>query len=231
MNAKTPLLFMAAIIAFFSCNEKKEADKASARQPVYRDVPYLQDYAVKYKAAPGIKLMKIHADRNDVIQILTDEGLYRPDNGHFQYPGTLEKDETYIPMAGRHLAGMIVYKDQFVYLDDTAVFSNAWAGKLYCRHGMPGAKMLAGGDDFTFMVSDGKSLSLVKNPEILWQKNLEGEQVTALEYSWEFAIFIVHISGCTQVIKHFQIESKYSYRSFTIRNCHNNRVFYLQSKL
>ena len=26
---------------------------------------------------------------------------------------------------------MLVYKDQFVYLDDQAVLSNSWAGKLF----------------------------------------------------------------------------------------------------
>ena len=62
---------------------------------------------------------------------------------------------------------LLIYQDQFVYLDDEAVFSNAWAGKLYLNHDLPNARAFAGGADFGFMVSDGSNLTFIKNSEKL----------------------------------------------------------------
>jgi hypothetical protein len=77
---------------------------------------------------------------------------------------------------------MIIYRDQFVYLDDKAVLSNAWAGSLFCKHGMPGAHLLAGGPDFTFLISNGEKLALVHNSQTLWHKNLSGEGIIDILY-------------------------------------------------
>ena len=125
-----------------------------ADQPVYQDIPFLQDYAVKYYSGnEDAGLMKVCCDRNGIVQVLASDGLYRPDNGHFQYPGNLKADRTYRPMAHKQISDMILYENQFIYLDDTAVFSNAMAGKLYLRHGMPGAKMLSGGPECPDLLS------------------------------------------------------------------------------
>jgi len=68
--------------------------------PIYKDVPYLQDYAVKYVLGDkNAELKKVYTDRNGVVQVLASNGLYRPSNGHFQYPGTLKSDKTYRRMS------------------------------------------------------------------------------------------------------------------------------------
>jgi hypothetical protein len=164
------------------CNQGDHMPNKS-NQPVYKDVPYLQDYAVKFFIHENeIELKKVYADRNGVIEVLTINGLFRPINGHFQYPGTLLPDKTYRPMADKHIADMVIYKNQFVFLDDKAVFSNAWAGKLYSLHPLSEAKIICGGPDFTFMISDGNRLCYVKDTEQLWCGNFNGDSVLSIKY-------------------------------------------------
>ncbi len=177
------ILFLVISAFLFSCSQEKKIPDVS-KQPVYQDVPYLQDYAVKYLIEDqDIELKKVFTDRNDVIQILTTEGLYRPNNGHFQYPGTLEKDITYIPMADKQVADMMVYQNQFVYVDDQAVFSNAWAGKLFSRHNMVAANNICAGDDFTFLISNEKKLSLIHDSGTVWQGSLPKKAIISMKYN------------------------------------------------
>lgn len=132
MYKQAYLLFLAIIILISSCNEKSEK-AIDTIQPVYHDIPYMQDYAIKYtfEEEDNLKYKKVYTDRNDVIQVLTSIGLYRPINGHFQYPGLLKPDKSYIPMADKHVTDMGLFDNQFIYLDNKAVFSNAWAGKIF----------------------------------------------------------------------------------------------------
>jgi len=165
-----------------ACSQTKPIE--TTRKAVYQDVAYLQDFAIKYKIEiPGVELKKVAADRNGVIQVLSSKGLLRPFNGHFQYPGTLEPDRTYRPMADKKISDLISYKDQFVYLDDKSVFSNAWAGKLFSIHSLPGATIVCGGDDFTFLVNDGKRLVLVRNDEILFEEKSLPDEVLDIKYT------------------------------------------------
>jgi hypothetical protein len=160
------------LLHFTSCLEKDKVIQLN--QPVYQDIPYLQDYAIKFHPNEnGLELKKVFTDRNDVIQVLTSQGLMRPDNGHFQYPGTLEPDITYIPMADKKISDMMVYQNQFVYLDDEAVFSNAWAGKLFSRHQLKNPERVAAGKDFAFLISGGNSYFLIKDAETEFSGKLD----------------------------------------------------------
>ncbi|MBS1935227.1 MAG: hypothetical protein JST96_14600, partial [Bacteroidetes bacterium] len=60
-----------------------------------------------------------------------------------------------------------IYKDQFVYADDKAILSNAWAGKLYSTHAMPDVKLFCGGEDFSFLITDGTSIQYLKDSKII----------------------------------------------------------------
>lgn len=146
--------------------------------PVYTDVPFLQDYSVKYDYRHGSQLKKVFSDRNGVIRILSSDGLLQPHCGFFLYPGTLEPDRTYRPMAGKKIVNMLNYDGQFVYLDDKAVLSNAWAGKLLEKHGMPSATVFAGGEDFMFLVADGKNLKCIQNSKELWKGELKNQPLS-----------------------------------------------------
>jgi len=126
-----------------------------------------------------------------VIQILTSKGLFRPDNGHLQYPGSLEPDRTYRPMAGKALTDMAVFQEQFVYLDNQAILSNAWAGELYSRHNLSKARLLCPGKDFSFLISDGKTLAYQKNEEVVWKEKLVGQKILDIRYDSDADFFII----------------------------------------
>ncbi len=169
------------LLISLNCNSAKQVNKKG--QPVYQDIPYLQDYAVKYYFnEKNIELKKVFCDRNKVIQVLAANGIFRPNNGHFQYPGLLVPDQTYRPMADKQLSDLVLYENQFVYLDDKAVFSNAWAGKVYWQHNLPQANILCAGADFSFLISDGDNLVYLKKAEPLWQGKLPGDSVLAIKY-------------------------------------------------
>ena len=191
MNNIKNYIILSTFLALFSCSEKS-GNLETPKQPVYQDIPYLQDYAVKYFfEEENVELKKAFTDRNDVIQVLTSKGIYRPDNGHFQYPGTLKPDRTYVPMADKKITDMIVHQNQFVYVDDQAVLSNAWAGKLFSIHDLPDANIVCGGEDFTFLISSGKSLSLVQDSKSLWHGELPDERVISIKYEPKTKDFLI----------------------------------------
>ena len=155
----------------------------AAQQPVYQDVPYWQDISVKhYLPDTTNRLMAVLRDRNGVIQILSEKGLMRPQGGQFQYPGTLRPDLGYIPMRDRHVSAITLHQHQFVYLDDQAVLSNAWAGKLYLTHGLPKAHLFAGGQAGTWLVSDGKTINLLSDGRTTWSGSLPDDDLKAIRY-------------------------------------------------
>ena len=151
--------------------------------PAYQDTPFLQEYSIRYYAkSDGLKLLKAGCDRNGDIKIMTSEGLFKPFDGQFLYPGTLEKDHSYRPVEKKKLSDMLVYRDQFIYLDDQAVFSNAWAGKLFDKHSLAGARLFEAGGDFDFLVSDGKNICQVNNSGTVWQGVFPDSKVLSIRY-------------------------------------------------
>ncbi len=156
----------------FSCVKKKEADTS---QPVHQDVSYQQDFSKKFDLhQEGAVLQKVYSDRNGVIQIYSSDGLLKTYAGEFLYPGTLVPDKTYRPMADKKILNLDLYDNQFVYLGEKAVLSNAWAGELYARYTMPKAAFFEGGEAFAFLISDGEALQYLKDSKVLWEgKNNE----------------------------------------------------------
>ena len=72
--------------------------------------------------------------------------------------GELLPERTYKYMIGKEINSVISYQNQFIYTDNHAIFSNAWAGSLYKTHELKTPTYLAGGKNFDFLVSDGKSV-------------------------------------------------------------------------
>ncbi len=94
-------------------------------------------------------MLKVFSDRNGYIQILSDKGLMRLRDGQFLFPGTVVKDVQDLPTSDKNIAGIGTYQNQFVYIDNEAVLSNApKSGHLFSRHTMPDARIFAGGNDF-----------------------------------------------------------------------------------
>ncbi len=154
-----------------SCSKKE----AAINQPVFQDVAYEQDFSKKFDLPlEGVTLQRVYSDRNGVIEVLSSAGLLKTFAGEFLYPGTLVPDKTYRTLADKKVINLNVYENQFVYMDDKAILSNAWAGNLYSRYTMPGASLFEGGEDFAFLISDGQSLQYLKDSKVLWQgKNAE----------------------------------------------------------
>jgi hypothetical protein len=149
------LFSVLAFIAGCEGPSSKQSGTGNAVQPVHSDRPYMQDYSIKYhKSDDDATLTTVGADRNGVIKILGQHGLYRLSGGEFLLPGRVIPGVLYRPMADKKLRHMAVIRDQFVYLDNEAVFSNAWAGTLYLRHEMPEADLFAGNGAGVFLISD-----------------------------------------------------------------------------
>jgi hypothetical protein len=170
-------LGLAIILAFGTT--KTYAQVATKHQ----DKSFTQDYSIRYTAADkSIQLKKVVSDRNGYIQIISSRGLLRPRNGQFLYPGTLVSDRQDKATSDKKISGIGTYRDQLVYIDDKAVLSNAWAGKLFSKHSLPGANIFAGGNDFTFLISDGKAIILLKDSQKLWEGTLSGEEVKDIKF-------------------------------------------------
>ena len=141
-------------------------------QPQYKDTAFLQPYSIKYeidhsKDSETIFLSKVLCDRNGVVQVLSSKGLLTRSGGQFLYPGKLVQDVSYRPMLDMNLKDMALYQNQFVYASDKAIVSNAWAGKLNSPHTMPDVTTFCGGDDFSFLLTDGTSIQYIKDSKLL----------------------------------------------------------------
>ena len=70
-NAKIVLILFAGSF-LFSCSTSEEK---KGNQPVYQDVPFLQEYSIKYnKEDETLSLRKVYADRNNVVQVISSNG-------------------------------------------------------------------------------------------------------------------------------------------------------------
>ncbi|MDQ2864153.1 MAG: hypothetical protein M3R50_11015 [Bacteroidota bacterium] len=158
--------------------------------PQHQDKPYTQNYSIRFvNEDKDAQLLKVVSDRNGYIQVLSSKGLLRPRAGQLLFPGTLVTDVQDKQTSDKKIAGIATYQDQLVYVDNQAVLSNAWAGKLFSRHTMPDAKIFAGGKDFAFLISDGKSLNLLKDSKKLWEGSLSGEAVKDIKFAMANNLF------------------------------------------
>ena len=159
------------------------AKETKVKQPVYHDAPFLQEYSIKYYVqSDSLHLLKVGCDRNGDVKILTSAGLFKPYDGQFLYPGTFEKDRSYRPMSVKKLVDMLIYQDQFVFLDDKTVLSNSWAGKLFSKHALPDARIFEAGKDFSFLVTNGKVIRLIKDSNVEWEGSFPGSKILSLRY-------------------------------------------------
>ncbi|MDR7130569.1 hypothetical protein J2X69_002925 [Algoriphagus sp. 4150] len=130
----------------------------------YQDIPFVQEYAIiNSKALQNLSTQSLASDQTGNVQILENMQLLRPAAGQFQVWGTLAQDQSYLPMAAKKVKAIDSYQGELVYLDDLAVFSNAWAGSLYLRHQLPEAHRFEGGGQFDFLISDGKQIQYLES--------------------------------------------------------------------
>lgn len=175
---KITLICLAVIVT--ACSTK---NASLVTQQKHQDKSFIQDYSIKFRSeGEDVRLIKVVSDRNGYIQIFSSAGLLRPRDGQLLFPGSLVKDVHDRQTSDKKIAAIGTYQDQLIYIDDKAVLSNGWAGKIYSRHTMPGAKIFAGGKDFTFLISDGMKLNLLKNSEKLWEGIIPGDEVKDIRF-------------------------------------------------
>ena len=180
-NVKTKLLIFVGLL--FGLSEVQGQHLPSSSQRTHQDIPFVQEYSIKYNADQGDGTFeKVYADRNGTVQILGSSGLFRTYAGTFLYPGSFTPDKTYLAMKDKDVRNTITVDNQFVYLDDKAVLSNAWAGSLYLKHELPGAIHFANGEDFTFLVSDGSTIHLVSQEGVSYKGKISGSPVKEMTY-------------------------------------------------
>jgi len=117
------ILVFSVTLAFLA-NPAAFAEDASR---THVDHPFVQDYGEKVPLVAdlgGAKLLKVRADRNGRILVLSDKGLLQV------HEGRLKPDRLHRPLADMKIEDMDIYQGQFVYLTDEYVLSNAWAGRL-----------------------------------------------------------------------------------------------------
>ncbi|MFC1635474.1 hypothetical protein ACFL5Z_11590, partial [Planctomycetota bacterium] len=125
-------------------------------QDSYEDVPFVQDFAEKIPLSgelSGTQLSVVRSDRNGRILVLSDKGLLHVHNG------TLVPDRHYRPLLDMQIRSMDTYRDQFVYLTDKVVFSNAWAGQFDVPHKIPDAGLLKVGSRFDVLLAGNNTLA------------------------------------------------------------------------
>ena len=135
----------------------------------YNDKPFMQDYAEKFELNlndKNVQLLQTRSDRNKNINILSNNGILQP------WEKSLVADLRYRPLTDLKINAVEVYKDQFIYLTDDAVFSYAWAGKFYVSHDMKDASHLAIGNNFTLFLGAENKLVLQQGGEKVWEKSI-----------------------------------------------------------
>ena len=163
---KATVLGITFLLALSSC--------AGAAMPVYIDRPFVQDSSEKIPLAPktgDVKLLKARADRNGRIVVLSDKGLLQVD------AGVLKPDRRYRPLTDMQIKDVEVFQDEFVYLTDDRVLSNAWAGRLLVNHRLSGAKLLAGGNQVEFTVAGTGRAVQFREGEPVQQWRIEATEI------------------------------------------------------
>ncbi|GGW40747.1 hypothetical protein [Arenibacter certesii] len=180
------------LLLSLACKEAPNETRSTATLPVYKDVPYFQDYSIKYMSNnEDLELYSAYMDRNKLIQIASSKGVLRTHDGQFLYPGILMQDKTYRPLTDKNITAMTLYEDQFIYLDDKAVLSNAWAGTLYLKHDLPKASLFSAGRDFSFLISDGSALQYVSKNNKGWKGEVANDLVISIEFDNKKSIYYI----------------------------------------
>jgi ligand-binding sensor domain-containing protein len=162
---------IATILLLMACSTPYKPEETISTT-FHQDVPFMQDYSIKYYSArKDAILQKAFADRNGIIQVLSQDGLLKTHGGRLLYPGKLIDDRTHRPLTDNQINDLTIIDQQFVYLGDEAVFSNAWAGKLFVPHSLPNACVFDGSPTLVFLVSDGYEIHFLtqKDPPRQYQ--------------------------------------------------------------
>ena len=225
-----PVMCFSILLSLFLSAVKATSDEGLQAQPGFKDTAYLQDYAIKYtvtsvKDTGNIVLKKIYSDRNGVVQVYSSEGILKKTGGQFLVAGQLIPDVSYMPIVDKKIRNISLYQNQFVYADDKAILSNAWAGKLYNLHTMPDVSLFSGGEDFSFLLSNGTSIQYIKDSKVLSQLQSDNKLIDILfDKKRNFFWLLGENSVTVFDTKDKLIHTKYKGNGFTCFTLFNNNT-------
>jgi len=188
---------------------------AFSQQPVYEDKPFLQDKSEYVFASEEMNpdMRKVFVDRNYVTQILSsDKGLLRPSET------SIVEQLLYRPLKDMNILDMKLYRNEYVYLTDKALLSDAWAGTLYIKYDLPGAKTFDGGANFDFLVGSDDKVVYVDKTGKLWEHKLfKGVKLIDIRYDKDYDGFWILTDGrlCFFDVKSKNIEKRLDGEGFT----------------
>ncbi len=154
---------------------------ASIASTPQADTAFTQDYSVKYMAEGDRgTLRRVHTNKDGKVQVLAEDGLKHITNGQFLYPGKVVDDRSYRFMSAKRIIDMIACRDEFVYLAQQAILSNAWSGRLYIEHQLAHPTTFAANEDLEFLVTDGKAVHFIQESQVKWKGSIETGNVLQL---------------------------------------------------
>jgi hypothetical protein len=143
----------------------------------YQDHPYLQDFAEKIPLSEelaGTELSAVCSDRNGRILVLSNKGLLQIHNGK------LVPDWQHRPLLDMQIRNMDTYRDQFVYLTDKVVLSNAWSGKFYVPHKMSDVGLFEMGSNFDFILTGQDTLAYFEKDKGVYKLEMAQKHIKQL---------------------------------------------------
>ncbi len=193
----------------------------------YKDIPYNQRYSIKYRFIDSnYKPLKVLSDHNGNIKVLAKNGLQMPLMGKLLHSGTLVKDVSYRPMTDEKISSMCLYKNEYVFINDKSVLSNAWAGKLYIPHGMQNASLIAAGKDFSFLISDGNQIKLIQHDKIVWSGESPSSALLHLQFDENKNLFWLLSANMLYVFSPLEkkLSAVFSGDGFTVFKVLKNKI-------
>jgi len=188
----------------------------------YTDSPYIQDYADKFQLGENqnSELMQVRSDRNNVMSILSSDGLLQP------WEKKIVKDMLYRPLTDMSILAIDRYKDQFVYLTDKAVLSNAFAGKFYVNHGLKNPTQFVIGHNFTTLIAAEGELVLIQNGKQAWNESLDNFNPIDLIFDLKGKRFLILTNDALYQLKcpEKELSKVYDGDNLTAMTIKNNKI-------
>lgn len=128
-----------------------------------RDVPFVQDSAIKFSLTPelqGAVCQRLAIDRNGIVYVLTDRGLAR------LFGDTLALDKSYRPLAGKRPVEIALGQGHLFCLYPDRLLANDEAGKplVHLPEGIYSHLGIA--DDGTVLLYGSGKLATVRNGQL-----------------------------------------------------------------
>ena len=158
-------------------------------QVKHKDVPYAQEYAIKYQS--DYPCDEVEFDLNGNIKLIGNGEVKKITFGELLIPGKVVDDNSYRFMKDKHIIDVIQVDSQFVYLDKNVIFSNAWAGDLFIRHNLSNPKGFIGISKLDYLVYNDNTIQCIDKGKVSWKTSVGQSQILEILFEKNSADFYV----------------------------------------